>query len=517
MKKVFWHNSGILFPSLIILANFLIKIIPAALTGLGNDEVYYLTYARYPAWSHFDHPPMVGLLIQLFTLDLKFTGELAIRSGSLVVSSLAMMFLYLLVRKVYSERAAVYSLILFAGSFYFNIISGLFIMPDTPQVFFISVALYFLFPSLINPVPGKKDGLAIILFGFFTGLAFLSKYHSLFLWVGAGLYILLHNRVWLKKASLYVSGIITLALMLPVLYWNSENDFISFTFHGGRVGPGDMGINLLSFMQFTIGQILYQNPVIAVVCVYFVIVFLRKASKRDNTAMALLYLSVPLIAFFTLSSLFKTSLPHWTGPAFLPLIILSSGIMDKISGKSNRTVTGVLVGSASLMVAVLIAGTLQINMGIFSNGDDLEPHSKGKNDFTLDMYGWKQSGKKFASFLEKANSENVPDDSIVIISDRWFPGAHIDHYIAIPNGLKMFVAGDISRSHKYFSINSIRGYKTARKLYFITDSRNYFDPANLQGDYKEIVPADTIEITRNSVVVKYLFIFEIIPEGNFFR
>ena len=30
----------------------------AGFVELGNDEVYYLTYARFPALSHFDHPPM---------------------------------------------------------------------------------------------------------------------------------------------------------------------------------------------------------------------------------------------------------------------------------------------------------------------------------------------------------------------------------------------------------------------------------------------------------------------------
>ena len=41
----------------------------------GNDEVYYWTYALYPDWSHFDHPPMVGFMMQLFSGNLFFTSE----------------------------------------------------------------------------------------------------------------------------------------------------------------------------------------------------------------------------------------------------------------------------------------------------------------------------------------------------------------------------------------------------------------------------------------------------------
>jgi len=53
----------------------------------GNDEVYYWTYALYPDLSHFDHPPMVGFVIQLFSLDLLFNNELFIRLGSVILGS----------------------------------------------------------------------------------------------------------------------------------------------------------------------------------------------------------------------------------------------------------------------------------------------------------------------------------------------------------------------------------------------------------------------------------------------
>ena len=56
----------------VISINLIIKSIPASMIELGNDEVYYWTYALFPDWSHFDHPPMVGITIQLFTLNLTF-------------------------------------------------------------------------------------------------------------------------------------------------------------------------------------------------------------------------------------------------------------------------------------------------------------------------------------------------------------------------------------------------------------------------------------------------------------
>jgi len=47
----------------------MLHLLIACFTELGNDEVYYYTYALQPDWNHFDHPPMVGLLIRLTTIN----------------------------------------------------------------------------------------------------------------------------------------------------------------------------------------------------------------------------------------------------------------------------------------------------------------------------------------------------------------------------------------------------------------------------------------------------------------
>ena len=46
------------------------KIIAAPFLELGNDEVYYWTYALQLDFNHFDHPPLVGFLIRASTLNM---------------------------------------------------------------------------------------------------------------------------------------------------------------------------------------------------------------------------------------------------------------------------------------------------------------------------------------------------------------------------------------------------------------------------------------------------------------
>ncbi len=494
---------------IILIGNIILKIIPAAFLELGNDEVYYLTYALFPDWSHFDHPPMVGLLIQLFTLNMKLNNEIFIRAGALILSSASIVLVFSLVKRLYSLTAAYIAVTLFVTSFYLNIISGLFIIPDTPQIFFVVVALYFLLPSITIKEPDKNDKLNIFFFGIFTGFAFLSKYHSLFLWLGAGLYILIHNRIWLKKGALYWSMLATLCLMLPVLYWNFRNGFISFTFHGGRVGLLNSPLDHVSFLRFNAGEFFYQNPISF--CIYIILVFklLRNIRSRiSQVNIILLYLGIPLIIVFTLLSLFRNTLPHWSGPAFICLLIMSSGLLASEYEQNRRRVINLLSGGMILFIVVLVAGMLQIQYGFFSMGKDKDPARLGKYDFTLDMYGWKDSGNQFANFLEKEGIGKEERTNLVIISDNWFPGAHIDHYIASPLEIKLLVPGSIDHSHKYFWINKIRKINCLNRIFYLTDSRNFRDPGIFSGYFSRIIPRDTLKIKRKNKVVKYLYIYE---------
>ncbi len=501
------HDKKVLL--LIILINALLKTVPAIILELGNDEVYYLTYALFPDWSHFDHPPMVGFVIQATTLNLLYDSELFIRAGSIILSSASIFILYYLVKKLYSVIPAFFAVLLFISSFYFNIISGLFILPDTPMVFFVLASLYYLLPALTEKDPSRQHCNAIVLFGLFTGFAFLSKYHSLFLWVGAGLYILFHNRIWFRKPSLYLSILLTLALMIPVLVWNINNDFVSFTFHSGRIGLFHSGIDLLSFLRFNIGQFFYQNPVSSIIYLFALFsVFFNIRNEKDNIKILLIYLSIPLIIFFVFISLFRNTLPHWSGPAFVCLIILSSDYLGQVYAEKSFRGVRLLSASVILFSLVIIIATVQIRFGIVPFGDSENEDHPGKNDFTLDMYGWKQSGRKFEQFLVRENINGSDRESITLLSDKWYPGAHIDYYIAAPLKMDLVVAGDLERIHKYYWINQTRKPKGTGKIFYITDSRNYTTPDIFSGCFGKIIPRDTLNITRGQIVVKQVYIFE---------
>ena len=494
----------------IVFINLLLKALPASLVELGNDEVYYWTYALFPDWSHFDHPPMVGLAIQLFSLNLTLNSGFFIRLAALLLSSANIILLFNLVKKLYSIQAAYISSLLFTASVYFNVICGLFILPDTPQMFFVLLALVYGLPALTTVNPTRKDSLKIILFGLFTGLAFLSKYHSLFLWFGFGLYILWNDRRWLKRGSLYFSILVTLLMMIPVIYWNINNNFVSFTFHGSRIGLFNSPLRPDLFLQFILGQVLYQNPVLFVI--YLLTLFsLFKKGRNVLTGIEklLLCLSLPLILIFTLVSLFKDTLPHWTGPAYIGMIILSSGWLGGKLSSYRRTVINTLLGANAVLFLILLLGFIQVNYGIlYPPNKNEEANQLGTKDVTLDMFGWHQAGLKFQQFLLKEGIEQKDFNKIKIISNNWFPAANIDFYIAHPLKIDLLVYGTLAQTHKYFWINKTRKISAGDKIYYMTSSQYFNNPEKLSSKFGQIVAKDTLRIRRNGKTVKNLFIYQ---------
>lgn len=505
-NPMFWTEKR--FLTIVIVGNLVLKIIAVQFLELTNDEVYYWTYALFPDVSHFDHPPFVGFIIQLFTLNLTFDSVFFIRLGALVLATANLLILYYTVKKLFGQLAGMFSVLLFTSSVYLNFITGFAILPDTPLIFFLFLAYWYLLPALINRHPDKGADMAIIAAGFFIGLAFLCKYHALYVWVGIGLYVLLHNRVWLGRPSFYIAGIITLLLTIPVLYWNFKNQFISFTFHENRVGFSFSSLDWWSFLRYHLVQVVYHNPVLYIMFIMSIVWMIRTRQKQPVYGL-LLYLSVPLIVGFGLVSFSKTVLPHWSGPAYIGILMLTASYLSKRYSNRPKTVQSLVAGANSLFILALLASFLIINKGIGNKQKEVQPDRLGKNDITLDMYGWQQLAVLFDGFLSR---HGIGESAKVkLVTSKWFPAAHVDYYVAYPRNIELYCIGSLKDIHKYHWINQQRSPILATdSVYYITTSQYFKSADYLAGEYfEQVTPVDTLTIARNGLNVKNFFIYRL--------
>ncbi|MCP4884184.1 MAG: glycosyltransferase family 39 protein [Flavobacteriales bacterium] len=178
---------------ILIFISALIRLLVGSSIELGNDEVYYWTYAKYPDWSHFDHPPMLGFFEQLFTLNLFFESELALRLGFIVAGSLSTLLMYLIGKEIKDERTGLIAAVLFNTSIYGMIISGLFIMPDGPLVLFWMSSLLF-FIKYQKATEKSKINLFLSLSLVSVSLVIYSSYQVVYLLFGFVLFWFVYNR-----------------------------------------------------------------------------------------------------------------------------------------------------------------------------------------------------------------------------------------------------------------------------------------------------------------------------------
>ncbi|MFM9838858.1 MAG: ArnT family glycosyltransferase [Cyclobacteriaceae bacterium] len=499
------------------------RLFLASQVELANDEVYYWTYALYPDLSHFDHPPLVGFLAQIFSLNLLLKDDFFLRLGSIVLSTGSTWIIFLIGRKIKNELAGLYAAFLYTSSIYCSIISGFSLIPDAPQVFFwllsLNLALEVLPVERIENSHRKK----MLLIGVVAGLAMLSKYHSVFIWVGILLFVLFQNRKWLLDYSLYLSGIISLLVFSPVLIWNIQNKFISFTFHGDRVSPA-LELRPDYFFTEMGGQIAYNNPLnVILIVIALVALFKGKEFIDAKYKWVLLLNAIPLWLLFTGFSLFRSTLPHWSGPAFLSLILIAAAYWAERIGEQNLPDKKIIrplriVLPSYLLVFLLVTAFYIINYSPFTLGKQNEIKNFGEYDFTQDMYGYDQVNGAFKEISQREESSGSMAKGSALISNKWFPGAHLDFYVARPTNRNLFLIGNLNEIHKYAWINKQRGgLQKGKDYYHIAVSNYYNDPTETFGNYFEKVePMDTVKITRGGAVMRYAFFYRLKNyKGNF--
>ena len=496
---------------ILVLLSLIVRGFLAVFLEFGNDEVYYWTFALYPDLSHFDHPPMIGFLIQLTTLNLAFDSEFFIRLGAVLLGTLNTWVIFLIGRNIRDSLTGFYAAVLYTASIYAFIIAGTFILPDTPQLTFWLITLYFLLQSVTGPVTRSAKGY-LLLAGLAAGCALLSKYTSIFLLAGTFLYVLMYNRSWFRTKELYLSAFMALLFFLPVLIWNYNNDFISFAFQSDRVGIFQAGLRGDFFFTELGGQMLYNNPVNFILGIIALVAFFRGRISMDvQKGKLITMIALPLILLFLFFSLFRHTLPHWTGPAWTTVILISAAYLREASVKRARAklFPAFVVGALAVLMVVLILGVMQIRGGILYSDPGDSPENVGERDVSLDMYGWRQLSGEFEVILEQEKELGNIEPLSPVISHRWFPAANIDYYLACPNNIDVLGLGSLDGLHKYAWITQYRGgFELGMDAWFITVSRDFRDPVPMYGPFFEDVElAYTIPIHRNGKHVMNAFVY----------
>ena len=305
------HRSFLLFISFVAVLRLLIS----PYVGFGVDEAHYVLYALNLDWSYFDHPPLVGWVQYIFT-SLFGLNEFGARISAVLIGFLSSLFLYKLLYQIdNSANKAFIGVLALYASFIFNALF-LMLMPDT-------LLFLFIIPIIFSVIELERYNSLKnwIILGTLLGLAGLSKYTAILFVVPIVLYVFIKRRYELfYNPKIIFTILIALVIISPVIFWNIQHNWISFTYQSSHV-VGSNHIHWSGFFKSLAAQLGAYNPFLVPLAFYG----LYRAFRSSNDTLFLTALfGLTLIIFFTYASLYKTALPHWSALFYMLFIPIGS-------------------------------------------------------------------------------------------------------------------------------------------------------------------------------------------------
>lgn len=309
---------------------FLLRMLFIGLMGLMPQDAYYHFYGQHLALSYFDHPPAIAYLLRIFT-DVFGEKVFVVKMADTVVTLLSFIAFYKLAGCFLSFKRVVLACILFSSTLMFSALS-LVSTPDVPLILFWTLSLFTLYQAIFL---SKKS--SWILSGIFMGFAFDSKYTGLFLPAGLVLFLLLSAtyRKLLGSRWFWISMLLFLISISPVIWWNWQNGFASFLFQtSGRMNAVEsIHVKFSGFLGVFGHQSAILMPVLFVALLWIVTSGIKRyiiGNKRIPAESLFLYsFFVPVFLLFLFISFFYWVKLNWMMPAYISGIVLASMYLNK--------------------------------------------------------------------------------------------------------------------------------------------------------------------------------------------
>ncbi|MEC8100617.1 MAG: glycosyltransferase family 39 protein [Pseudomonadota bacterium] len=406
--------------------------------NLHFDEAQYWGWSKDLDLGYFSKPPLLAWLISLST-NLCGDTEFCIRLSTPILYFLSSIFVFLSTKLITDNiRLACLSSVIF------NLMPGItfssfFINTDVPLIFFSSVFSYIF---LIIYVKEKPSYFFYIILGIVFGLGLLSKYAMSYLLIATFLTIIFSKNLRNKFLSFktFWFFVFSLIVILPHLYWNFENKFVTLEHTASNANLQKVTFNLREPFQFFLSQFIIFG-IYPLFLILFNILGIKNFKKIE---IILLYFFLTPILLIALMSIFSRANANWAVVGFpFGFILLASLLNNKKKfSKLIYSIFSQIILSSFIILLVLI----------------------GKNNRNLDPFANSRHAKVLAeSVLRQLNIYN----NVAFMSDDREDFALMLYYARRFNGKRAKWNGDIKIDDHYeltTDVNTLVGYN----LIFLT-------------------------------------------------
>jgi undecaprenyl-diphosphatase len=346
-------------------------------------------------------------------------------------------------------------------------------LPDIPLILFYTLTLYF----FIRLIYEKKAKLWYVVGGL-VGLGLLSKYNMFLVYPAVLAYLLIdkEERFWLKRKEPYLAFLFSIAFFIPVILWNLEHNWISFSFQLYQRHSSEFKFRFDILTQFILVQMIVVSPLLFFG--YFKVIF--KNFKQKDVKLLSLY-GAPIFLIFLFSSLFTEFKIHWAAMAYIPWTILLSNYINW-----NKFWKYIGIGLAVFLSLFIFTQSLYPIA-------DIPP----EDDITTDMHGWDKVGQEVQQIYN-----DLDKNEWFLFSNRYQLSSQLAFYLP--------------EKDYVYSLNSkieqFDFWKDQSKLIgengiFVTHSFYKRNPANLY-KFENIELIKTIDILRAGQVYRKFYIYK---------
>ena len=388
--------------AVIACASLAARVAFAACSDIFQDEaLYWWTAFEGPSFS--PAPPLLPLVMRAGG-GLLGHGVLAIRAGSLLFGTAAVIVIYLLGRDIYSRRAGLWAAALFASCPLF-VAAGAVATPDSLLILLWLLFIYSLWRAAHN------EGLRWWVFaGLVLAVGFYAKYMMVLALPSAFLVLAgsKEGRARLKTPGPWLAAGIGLALFLPLfLAWNWGHGWPTFAYHLKARHHWSFSLGTLTI--YVLGHLGFLSPLLCV-AVLAVIVRACGAWRRGDwrSAWVASFGLAPILFFFVPSVFTKRYFirEHWDAIGYAAGIIGVAALLGQTSADAPQAKRRRLLGAATLAVAV--ATTLVFLVGGLWPALPVSLGLPPSNKKTL---GWRELASRVQELDRRGRTSFIVTDS----------------------------------------------------------------------------------------------------------
>jgi undecaprenyl-diphosphatase len=285
---------------------------------------------------------------------------------------------------------------------------------------------------------------------------------------------------WFKNKHFYLMFIISFIMFLPVIIWNLQHEWVSFTFqlHHGLTSNK---IHFEYIFEYLGSQCLVVGPVIFISGIGASIsYFCSKNSKK----IFIVSFSVPIIIFFLFTALKRSPEANWTAFAYFAFSIMCCAYLLENSSKIKRKI--LVYGTVFNFIISFLFG-LHVKYAIVPLS--LFSHHAAVADATNWFYGWRVLGDN----LVKRNIKYVIADT-----QQW--GGAIAYYTKNKKNKLQVLTGPVPvNQFKYWTIPDDLAYS---KIAVVNVDKD------MEDDFSKIKNADIIMVSRNGISIRQYAVVE---------